>query len=236
MLKVNKLMVNYNTTQAVRGISFEVNEHEVVSLIGANGAGKTSALLAISGIVEKDGGEVVFKGKDITGTQPHKIVAMGLCHVPEGRNIFPQLTVEENLIMGKTAAGKLTKAEVKRRIEAQFELFPRLKERRRQAGGQLSGGEQQMLAIGRGLMGEPDLIMMDEPTLGLAPMVVDEIFDLILKIRDTGKTVLLIEQNANMSLSVCDRAYVLERGSIILTGSGEELLDDPMVQKAYLGI
>ncbi len=236
MLKVEHLTVTYGSTQAVTDISFEVKEHEIVSLIGANGAGKTSTLLALSGIVEKDSGSVWLKGQDISRQPAHKIVQMGLCHVPEGRNVFPQLTVEENLITGKTICKNMSKAELNNWLEEQYELFPRLRERRRQQGGTLSGGEQQMLAIARGLMSDPQLIMMDEPTLGLAPIVVDEIFNLILKIQSLGKTVLLIEQNANMSLSVCDRAYVLERGHIILTGAGEDLLDNPTVQKAYLGI
>lgn len=236
MLKVIDLIVNYDTTQAVKSISFEVKEHEIVTLIGANGAGKTSTLLAISNIVSKDDGQVFFKNQDITDMSAHKIVAMGLCHVPEGRNIFPQLTVEENLITGKSSSGKLPKKELTDRIERQYALFSRLKERRKQLGGTLSGGEQQMLAIARGLMSNPDLIMMDEPTLGLAPIIIDEIFELIIKIQDIGKTVLLIEQNANMSLSVSDRAYVLERGTMILTGNSEEMFDNPKIQKAYLGI
>lgn len=236
MLKVNDLKVTYGVTQAVKGISFEVKEHEIVTLIGANGAGKTSTLLAISNIIGKEKGTVHFKGTNISNTAPHKIVGMGLCHVPEGRNVFPQLTVEENLITGKSSSGNLSKNEIQARLEKQYELFPRLKERRKQQGGTLSGGEQQMLAIARGLMGNPDLVMMDEPSLGLAPIMVDEIFELILTIQQMGKTVLLIEQNANMALSISDRAYVLERGEMVMTGSSELLLDDKMVQKAYLGI
>lgn len=236
MLKIDNLTVNYNLTQAVKGISFEIAEHEIVTLIGSNGAGKSSTLRAISNVVAKDAGSITFKGQDITNVQPHEIVAMGLCHVPEGRLIFPQLTVEENLIMGKTSCGKIPKDELRERLESQYELFPRLRERRRQQGGTLSGGEQQMLAIARGLMGNPDLVMLDEPSLGLAPILVDEIFDLILRIRDMGKTVLLIEQNANMALSISDKAHVLERGSIVLSGPSEELMDNEMVQKAYLGI
>lgn len=236
MLKIDNLTVNYNLTQAVKGISFEIAEHEIVTLIGSNGAGKSSTLRAISNVVAKDAGSITFKGQDITNVQPHEIVAMGLCHVPEGRLIFPQLTVEENLIMGKTSCGKISKDELRERLESQYELFPRLRERRRQQGGTLSGGEQQMLAIARGLMGNPDLVMLDEPSLGLAPILVDEIFDLILRIRDMGKTVLLIEQNANMALSISDKAHVLERGSIVLSGPSEELMDNEMVQKAYLGI
>lgn len=236
MLKVNELRVTYGATQAVKGISFEVKEHEIVTLIGANGAGKTSTLLAVSNIIAKENGQVWFKGQDISGVPAHKIVSMGLCHVPEGRNIFPQLSVEENLITGKASNGKLPKAELQARLEKQYALFPRLKERRKQQGGTLSGGEQQMLAIARGLMGDPELVMMDEPSLGLAPIMVDEIFELILTIQEMGKTVLLIEQNANMALSISDRAYVLERGEVVLSGESEALMDDKTVQKAYLGI
>lgn len=236
MLKVNELKVTYGATQAVRGISFEVKEHEIVTLIGANGAGKTSTLLAVSNIIGKESGQVWFKGQEITNMPPHKIVSMGLCHVPEGRNIFPQLTVTENLITGKAACGKLSKGELQERLDRQYSLFPRLKERSKQQGGTLSGGEQQMLAIARGLMGDPELVMMDEPSLGLAPIMVDEIFELILTIQKLGKTVLLIEQNANMALSISDRAYVLERGEVVLHGESEALMDDKTVQKAYLGI
>ena len=236
MLKVDNLIVNYGPTQAVKGLSFEIKKHQIVTLIGSNGAGKSSTLRAISNIVPKAGGSVIFNGKDITNVQPHEIAAMGLCHVPEGRLIFPQLTVEENLIMGATSCGKISKAELRERMESQYDLFPRLRERRIQQGGTLSGGEQQMLAIARGLMGAPELVMLDEPSLGLAPILVDEIFDLIIKIRDMGKTVLLIEQNANMALSISDEAHVLERGSIVLSGPSEDLMDDETVQKAYLGI
>ena len=236
MLRVEELVVNYGATQAVKGISFEVKEHEIVTLIGSNGAGKTSTLLAISNVVDQESGAISFKGQDISHMPAHKIVSLGLCHVPEGRIIFPLLSVEENLITGKSSSGRISRSELQARLDFQYELFPRLKERRKQNGGTLSGGEQQMLAIARGLMGDPELVMMDEPSLGLAPILVDEIFDLILKIRKMGKTVLLIEQNANMALSISDRAYVLERGSIVLAGESAELLDNEMIQRAYLGI
>lgn len=236
MLEVKNLTVNYNSTQAVRGIDFHIDEGEIVCLIGANGAGKTSTLLAVSGLTDYDADAVTFNGTDLQGIPAHMIVSLGLSHVPEGRAVFPYLSVEENLLVGKASGKKLSKAEIQRRLEEQYQMFPRLKERRSQVGGTLSGGEQQMLAIARGLMSEPSLLMLDEPTLGLAPILIDEIFEMILKIRDNGKTVLLIEQNANMALSVCDRGYVLERGEVVLHDTGRNLLNDATVQKAYLGI
>ncbi|MDF2609225.1 MAG: ABC-type branched-chain amino acid transport system, ATPase component [Lachnospiraceae bacterium] len=235
MLKVENLVVNYGYISALRGISFEVKEGEIITLIGANGAGKTTTLVSVSNLIKKESGKVIFKGKDITQTPPHKIVKMGMCHVPEGRKIFPELTVYENMISGTFGNPALSKEKINQLIEKQFALFPRLKERRNQAGGTLSGGEQQMLAIARGLMMDPDIIMLDEPSLGLAPIIVEEIFELILRIRENGKTILLIEQNASMSLSIADRGYVLENGVVTLTGTGKELLVNEEVKKAYLG-
>jgi branched-chain amino acid transport system ATP-binding protein len=213
----------------------EVKEGEVVTLIGGNGAGKTTTLMSISGLVSKDSGKVTFRGKEIAGLDADKIVKMGIAHVPEGRNIFPKLSVEENLKMG-CVMQKISKEQINSRLEEQYELFPRLRERKKQAGGTLSGGEQQMLAIGRGMMSDPDLLMLDEPSLGLAPIIIEEIFELIERIKtQTSKTVLLIEQNAMMALGVADRGYVLQNGEIVLTGTGQELLHNQDVRKAYLG-
>ncbi|MDO4261444.1 MAG: ABC transporter ATP-binding protein [Eubacteriales bacterium] len=236
MLKVEHLTVRYGHIQALEDVSFEVKKNQIISLIGANGAGKTTSLMSISGMVPKIGGSVVFDGTDISRQKAHMITRNGLSHVPEGRRVFPGLTVEENLVTGTIGAGKISKAVMRERMEEMYELFPRMRERASQTAGTLSGGEQQMLAIARGLMNDPKLIMLDEPSLGLAPKVVDEIFELILKIRDMGKTVLLIEQNAALALSISDYAYVLELGHITLHGTGQELLHDPMVMKAYLGI
>jgi len=235
MLKIENLSVNYGYITALTGIDLEVKKGEIVTLIGGNGAGKTTTLMSISGLVQKASGKITFKGEDITKTAPDKIVKMGLCHVPEGRKIFPSLTVYENLIAGTLGNPALKKPQINDLVEKNYELFPRLKERTKQNGGSLSGGEQQMLAIARGLMMDPDIIMLDEPSLGLAPIVVEEIFELILKIRESGKTVLLIEQNASMALSIADRGYVLEIGNVILEGKGKELLVNPDVKKAYLG-
>ena len=236
MLSVKDLTISYGYISALRNVSFEIRNNEIVSLIGGNGAGKTTTLMAISGLVEKEEGTVLYKGQDITDLPAHQIVKKGICHVPEGRNIFPQLTVEENLIMGSMGNTKMSKADILLKLEEMFLLFPRLKERRKQAGGTLSGGEQQMLAIARGLVPDPSLIMLDEPSLGLAPIIVEEIFKLIMHIKESGKTVLLIEQNAALALQIADRGYVLERGEINLFGSGKELLVNPEVKKAYLGI
>lgn len=236
MLKVENLHVHYGNMEALKGIDFEVCEKEVVTLIGSNGAGKSSTLRSISNLVQKSDGQVYFAGEDITNLEPSKIVKKGICHVPEGRLIFPYLTVEENLIMGDLGNVSKKANRVKENIASIYSLFPRLKERRKQNGGTLSGGEQQMLAIGRGLMLDPQLVMLDEPSLGLAPIVVEQIFELILKIRDWGKTVLLIEQNANMALQVADRGYVMETGQIILSDNAKDLLDNPKVAGAYLGI
>lgn len=235
MLKIENLAVNYGYITALTGINLEVKKGEIVTLIGGNGAGKTTTLMSISGLVQKASGKIIFKDQDITKTAPDKIVKMGLCHVPEGRKIFPVLTVYENLLAGTLGNPKLSKSQINDLIEKNYELFPRLKERTKQNGGSLSGGEQQMLAIARGLMMDPDIIMLDEPSLGLAPIIVEEIFELILKIRESGKTVLLIEQNASMALSIADRGYVLEIGSVTLEGKGKELLVNPDVKKAYLG-
>ena len=235
MLKIDHLSVNYGYITALTDISLEVKKGEIITLIGGNGAGKTTTMMSISNLVEKESGQIFFKDQDITNTAPDKIVKMGLAHVPEGRKIFPSLTVYENLQAGTLGNPKLTKGEINDLIVQCYDLFPRLKERSTQGGGSLSGGEQQMLAIARGLMMDPELIMLDEPSLGLAPIVVEEIFELILKIRDMGKTVLLIEQNASMALSIADRGYVLETGSITLSGKGKELLVNPEVMRAYLG-
>lgn len=235
MLSIDNLVVNYGYISALRGINLHIDKGEVVTLIGGNGAGKTTTLMSISGMVPKDECSIFFDGNDITEADPDKIVAMGIAHVPEGRNIFPKLSVEENLRMG-CIMQKVSKGEIETRLEEQYKLFPRLKERRRQAGGTLSGGEQQMLAIGRGLMSSPKLLMLDEPSLGLAPIIIEEIFELIERIKnETDKTVLLIEQNAMMALGVADRGYVLQNGKIVLTGTGKELLDNEDVRKAYLG-
>ena len=236
MLKVENLTVFYGYINALHDVSIEVNEGEIITLIGGNGAGKTTTLMSISNLVEKTEGRITFRGEDITNRAPDKIVKMGISHVPEGRKIFPQLTVYENLIAGTFGKAKMTKEKIAELVEENYTLFPRLKERMKQPGGSLSGGEQQMLAIARGLMMDPALIMLDEPSLGLAPIIVEEIFELIAKIRGIGKTVLLIEQNASMALSVADRGYVLETGRVTLTGTGQELLANPEVKRAYLGV
>ena len=234
-LRLEYLSVNYGYISALEGISLHVDQGEIITLIGSNGAGKTTTLMSISGLAAKAEGTVWFKGENITKMAPDRIVKMGMCHVPEGRKIFPALSVYENLIAGSLGNPSLTKNRIQELIEEQYRLFPRLKERIGQAGGSLSGGEQQMLAISRGLMMDPDIVMLDEPSLGLAPIIVEDIFELILKIRDMGKTILLIEQNASMALSIADRGYVLENGRIIMEGKGRELLADPKVKAAYLG-
>ena len=231
VLRIKDLKVNYGGIEAVRGISFHVDKGEIVTLIGANGAGKSSTLRTISGLVKLSGGQVVFGGEDITAKDPTEIVSKGLMMVPEGRRIFPNLTVLENLKMG----AYLRNDDLEKDIQMVYGYFPRLKERSWQAGGTLSGGEQQMLAVGRALMGRPKLLMMDEPSLGLAPIVVQGIFDIIKKIHEDGTTVLLIEQNANMALHTADRAYVIENGKISIEGTGKELLENEKVKEAYLG-
>jgi branched-chain amino acid transport system ATP-binding protein len=231
LLQIENLKVRYGGIEAVRGISFDVKQGEIVTLIGANGAGKSSTLRTISGLVKPSEGKVIFGGEDITAKDPTQIVQKGLMMVPEGRRIFPNLTVLENLRVG----AYLRNDDLEKDIEAVYGYFPRLKERSWQEGGTLSGGEQQMLAVGRALMGRPKLLMMDEPSLGLAPIVVQEIFKIIRRINEAGTTVLLIEQNANMALGVADRAYVIENGKIMIEGTGEELLKDEKVRAAYLG-
>ncbi len=231
VLKIADLQVSYGGIEAVRGISFDVKAGEIVTLIGANGAGKSSTLRTISGLVKPASGKVIFEGEDITGKDPTSIVSKGLMMVPEGRRIFPNLTVLENLKIG----AYLRKDDLESDIERVYGYFPRLRERSWQEGGTLSGGEQQMLAVGRALMGRPKLLMMDEPSLGLAPIVVQDIFEIIRQIHAAGTTVLLIEQNANMALHVADRAYVIENGKIAMEGTGQELLSDEKVRAAYLG-
>ena len=232
ILSIHDLSVNYGGIEAVKGISFDVHEGEIVTLIGANGAGKTTTLDTIAGLLRSRGGDIVFQGESIAHKAPHLIVKDGLALVPEGRRVFAQMTVEENLEMGAFTRANST---VEPGLEKVYELFPRLKERRRQVAGTLSGGEQQMLAVGRALMSRPDLVMLDEPSLGLAPLLVREIFDIILKINAEGKTVLLVEQNALAALSIAHYAYVLEVGRVVAEAPGQELLKDPKVKEAYLG-
>ena len=236
ILDVQNLTVYYGYVGALTDVSLHVDEGEIITLIGSNGAGKTTTLMSISGLVEKAGGRILYRDHDITRMAPDRIVKLGISHVPEGRKIFPQLTVYENLIAGTFGRQGIKKAHIAELLDRNYQLFPRLKEREKQAGGSLSGGEQQMLAIARGLMMDPALVMLDEPSLGLAPIVVEEIFDLILQIRRAGKTVLLIEQNASAALSIADRGYVLETGRMTLTGTGQELLSNPEVKRAYLGV
>lgn len=233
LLKVENLQVFYGVIQAVKGISFEVNQGEIVALIGANGAGKTTVLHTITGLVPAKAGSITYNGVDLLKTPSHKIVAMGMAHVPEGRRIFQELTVLENLQMG--AFTRRDKGEVAETLKMVYERFPRLEERKKQVAGTLSGGEQQMLAMGRALMSKPDIILMDEPSMGLSPLFVTEIFDIIQEINKAGTTVLIVEQNAKKVLSIADRAYVLETGNIILEGPAQELLNNDSVKKAYLG-
>jgi branched-chain amino acid transport system ATP-binding protein len=233
MLEVKNLDVHYGVIQAVRDVSFEVNEGEVVSLIGANGAGKTSILRTISGLVRPSKGTISFEGQEIQKTPAQKIVASGLSQVPEGRHVFPGLSVMENLEMG--AFLRKNREENAQNLKHVFQRFPRLEERKTQDAATLSGGEQQMLAMGRALMSQPKLLLLDEPSMGLAPIFIQEIFEIIKDIQKQGTTVLLIEQNANMALSIADRGYVLETGKVILSGSGQELLTSDEVRKAYLG-
>ena len=232
ILSVKDLHVSYGAITAVRGISFDINEGEIVTLIGANGAGKSSTLNTIAGLIKPVSGEIDFKGENLVGVKPHKIVEKGLALCPEGRRVFTQLTSDENLDMGGYTRTDDENAET---IEKVYERFPRLKERKNQLAGTMSGGEQQMLAIGRALMSKPELLMLDEPSMGLAPILVQEIFDIIKALNKNGTTVLLVEQNASMALSIADRGYVLETGTITKTGSGQDLLHDDDVRKAYLG-
>ena len=233
LLEVNNLEVYYGVICALKGISFQVNEGEIVSLIGANGAGKTTMMQSVVGIIPKRGGQVLFDGQDITKTPCHKIVKLGMTQVPEGRRIFQELTVYENLMMG--AYTMKDQQEFKKELEKIYDLFPRLAERRKQIAGTLSGGEQQMLAMSRALMSKPKLLMLDEPSMGLAPILVDQIFSIIKDLHAAGTTILLVEQNASKALEISDRAYVLETGKITLSGTGSELMNSPEVQKAYLG-
>lgn len=232
MLKVKDLCVNYGMIQAVQGVSFEVNKGETVALIGANGAGKTSILHTITGLIQAKSGTVTFEDVNITKKAAHSIVYMGMAHVPEGRRVFSQLSVLENLKLG--AYTRKDSKEIEDSIKSIYARFPRLEERKNQLAGTLSGGEQQMLAMGRALMSKPKLIVMDEPSMGLSPLYVNEIFKLIEEIHSTGTTVLLIEQNAKKALSIADRAYVLETGKMVLEGSAKDLLDNDLVKKAYL--
>ena len=231
MLKVDDLNVYYGKIHALKGVSFDVNEGEIVSLIGANGAGKSTTLKTISGLLRSKTGGVTFMGEDISKIDAYKLVEKGLAHVPEGRRIFLQMSVMENLEMGAYIKGKADKAD----IESVFEKFPRLKERKYQVAGTLSGGEQQMLAMGRALMSHPKLLMLDEPSMGLAPILVEQIFEIIKELNDAGTTILLVEQNAEMALEVSDRAYVIESGRVSLSGTGEELRNSDTIKKAYLG-
>ena len=233
MLEVKDLNVYYGMIQALKGISFEVNEGEVIALIGANGAGKTTTLHALTGLVPAKTGSIIFEGQDIRKTPAHKIVSMGMAHVPEGRRVFAQLSVYENLNMG--AYTRKDKEEIKQTLEMVYKRFPRLEERKNQLAGTLSGGEQQMLAMGRALMSHPKIILMDEPSMGLSPIFVNEIFNIIKDVSADGVTVLLVEQNAKKALSIANRAYVLETGKIILSGDAKELMNDESVKKAYLG-
>ena len=233
MLEVKDLQVYYGVIQALKGISFEVNQGEVIALIGANGAGKTTTLQTLTGIIPSKAGSITFEGKDITKIPAHKIVEMGMAHVPEGRRVFADMTVYENLLMG--AYTRKDKNEIAQSLTNVYKRFPRLEERKNQRAGTLSGGEQQMLAMGRALMSKPRIILMDEPSMGLSPIFVNEIFDIIKEVSEGGTTVLLVEQNAKKALSIADRAYVLETGNITLSGKEEDLLNDESVQKAYLG-
>ena len=232
LLQVDNLHVYYGNIHAIKNISFHVDEGEIVTLIGANGAGKSSTLNTIAGLIKPRSGSVTLEGTDILGIPAHKIVSRGMALCPEGRRVFQQLTVQENLEMGSYTRPN---SEVEESIEKVYEHFPRLKERYKQIAGTLSGGEQQMLAMGRALMSKPKLMMLDEPSMGLAPILVEQIFDIILQLHKSGTTILLVEQNAQMALSIADRGYVLETGRIVTSGTGKELLQDDSVRKAYLG-
>ena len=233
MLEVKDLEVYYGVIQAIKGISFEVNKGEVIALIGANGAGKTTTLHTITGLLSPKKGQVIFEGKDIAKVPAHKIVSMGMAHVPEGRRVFAELSVYENLKMG--AYTRNDKNEIEESLANVYRRFPRLEERKNQMAGTLSGGEQQMLAMGRALMSKPKIILMDEPSMGLSPILVNEIFDIIRAVSESGTTVLLVEQNAKKALAIADRAYVLETGKIVLEGNAKDLLEDDSIKKAYLG-
>ena len=232
MLKVEDINVYYGTIHAVKNVSFEVSQGEIVTLIGANGAGKSTILKTVSGLLRSKSGKITFLGKNIGSTEAYRLTRQGLSHVPEGRRIFQQLTVEENLEMGGYMRSK---EDIRKTIEDVYDRFPRIRERKRQIAGTLSGGEQQMLAIGRSLMSRPRLVMMDEPSMGLAPVLVQQIFGIIRELNESGATILLVEQNARMALSVAHRCYVLETGRVIMSASASELLDNDEVKKAYLG-
>lgn len=233
MLTIKDLEVYYGVIQAIKGVSFEVNQGEVIALIGANGAGKTTILHTITGLLAPKNGSVVFEGKELTKMPAHKIVSLGMAHVPEGRRVFADLSVYENLRMG--AYTRKDRNEIEETLEKVYQRFPRLKERRNQMAGTLSGGEQQMLAMGRALMSKPKLLMLDEPSMGLSPILVSEIFNIIKQVNAGGTTILLVEQNAKMALSIADRAYVLETGNVVMEGPAQELLGNEQVRKAYLG-
>ena len=233
LLEIKDLVVNYGVIKALKGISFEVNKGEVVALIGANGSGKTTVLQTISGMLSPTSGSIILDGTDITKVPSHKIVTMGMAHVPEGRRVFAQLSVLDNLKMG--AYTRKDTLEIENNLKSVYESFPRLKEREKQLAGTLSGGEQQMLAMGRALMSNPEIILMDEPSMGLSPIFVDEIFKIIQSIKDRGLTVVLVEQNAKKALAIADRAYVLDTGNVSLSGKASDLLNDDNVRKAYLG-
>lgn len=233
LLEVKDLEVYYGMINALKGISFHVDRGEIVSLIGANGAGKTTTLHTITGLLRPRSGSVLYKGEELTHVPAHKIVSMGMVHVPEGRRIFQGLTVQENLMMG--AYSQKDKAKIAENMELVFKQFPRLKERSRQLAGTLSGGEQQMLAMGRALLADPELIVLDEPSMGLSPLLVSEIFEIVKSFREAGKTVLLVEQNAKKAMAISDRVYVLETGSITTSGAAADLINDESIKKAYLG-
>ncbi len=232
LLQVDNIEVYYGVIKALKGISFEVNKGEIVALIGANGAGKTTILHTVTGLLKPKTGTISFKGNDITKVPAHKIVTMGMAHVPEGRRIFSQLSVLDNIKLG--AFTRKDKEEIEETLNYVYERFPRLKERKNQIAGTLSGGEQQMLAMGRALMSKPEFVLMDEPSMGLSPLLVSEIFEIIKAINENGTTVLLVEQNAKKALSIADRAYVLETGNIVLSGDAKDLMNDESVKKAYL--
>lgn len=233
MLEVKDLHVHYGMIEAIKGIDFEVNKGEIIALIGANGAGKTTTLHTITGLLAPSAGEIIYEGRDICKMPGYKIVSLGMAHVPEGRRVFAQLSVYENLLMG--AYTRKDKEEIQNTLRMVYDRFPRLEERKGQMAGTLSGGEQQMLAMGRALMSHPSIILMDEPSMGLSPIFVNEIFDIIQQVSKTGTTVLLVEQNAKKALSIADRAYVLETGKIVLSGDAKELMNDDSIKKAYLG-
>ncbi len=232
ILEVKDLEVYYGVIQAIKGISFEVNQGEIIALIGANGAGKTTTLQTVTGLIAAKAGKIIYDGEDITRIASHKLVGMGMAHVPEGRRVFSQLSVLQNLKLG--AYTRRDKGEVEESLRTIYARFPRLEERKNQPAGTLSGGEQQMLAMGRALMSHPKLVVMDEPSMGLSPIYVNEIFDIIKEINESGTTVLLVEQNAKKALGIADKAYVLETGKIVLSGDAKELMNDDSVKKAYL--